>query len=235
MRGTGESLPTALARITNSDPTVRAAATDNALREVTHQNTIYEATVPVALYAAAILNHPAIVAGDFDHDVETRPHRPTLVRLLEWLSDTSYDADDECVAIRERHFGKGFLDEDREMRAFRDLRPAIFSAVHPLLGHGNAVVRDAALIAAIPLVEHPVLTPQRAELVDHARRLLTTSIDRHNRDRVLDAMKAWGYDASALENADDIAARERYARLKAEHDSWWAANGTGDYSEDPPF
>ncbi|MFE2280016.1 hypothetical protein ACFXAE_22845 [Streptomyces sp. NPDC059454] len=80
-----------------------------------------------------------------------------------------------------------------------------------------------------------MLTAHRAELVGHARRLLTTSTDRYNPDRVLDAMKAWGHDTSDLENADDIATRERYARLKAERDSWWAADGTGGYSEDPPF
>ncbi|MFJ8540390.1 hypothetical protein [Streptomyces sp. NPDC093591] len=234
-RGTGESLPTALARILSTDPVVRSAATDDALREVTHQNTIYEATVPVALYVAAILHHPAIEAGDFGHDADMPPRRPTLVRLLEWLSATAYDADDECVAIGERHSGKEFLNEYEEMRAFRDLRPAIFSAVHPLLGHDNAEVRDAAFVAAIPLAEHPVLTAHRAELVGHACRLLATSTDRYNRDRVLDAMTAWGHDTSDLENADDIAARERYARLKAERDSWWAADGAGGYSEDPPF
>ncbi|MFE2018868.1 hypothetical protein ACFW9O_12620 [Streptomyces sp. NPDC059499] len=233
--GTGEALPTALASILNPDPAVRAAATDEALRSVTHQNTIYEATVPVALFAAAVLDHPAVAAGDFGHGADTPPHRPTLVRLLEWLSDTAYDADDECIAISEGHFGKGFLQEDREMRAFRDVRPAIFSAVHPLLGHDNADVHDAALLAAIPLAEHPLLTAHRAELVDHVGRLLATSTDRHNRDRVLDAMQAWGHDTSALENADDIAACERYARLNAERDSWWAADGTSGYSEDPPF
>ncbi|MET8808445.1 hypothetical protein [Streptomyces sp. NPDC004546] len=73
-RGTGES--TALARIINPDPVVRAAATDNALMEVTHQNTIYEATVPVGLYVATVLNHPAIAADDFGHNADTPPHRP---------------------------------------------------------------------------------------------------------------------------------------------------------------
>ncbi|MFJ3446132.1 hypothetical protein ACIPM2_33735 [Streptomyces sp. NPDC086081] len=233
--GTGESLPTALARMLSPDPFVRSAATDDALREVTHQNTIYEATVPVALYVAAILHHPAVEAGDFGHVADMPPRRPTLVRLLEWLSATAYDADDECVAIGERHFGKEFLDEYGEMRTFRDLRPAIFSAVHPLLGHDNAEVRDAAFVAAIPLAEHPVLTVHRAELVGHACRLLATSTNRYNRDRVLDAMKAWGHDTSDLENADDIAARERYARLKAERDSGWTADGADGYSEDPPF
>ncbi|MFJ7278504.1 hypothetical protein [Kitasatospora sp. NPDC098663] len=228
--GTGESLPAALALIIDPDPAVRAAATHDALREVTHQNSIYEATAPVARYVAAILNHPAIAADDSD----TPPRRPTLVRLLKWLSDTAYDADDEIVAIGE-HQVPGFLDDYWEMRAFRDLRPTIFSAVHPLLGHDNEDVRDAALIAAIPLAEHPALTEHRTELVGHAHRLLATSTDRHNRDRVLDAMKAWGYATRALENATDIAARERYARLKAERDSWWAPDGTGGYSEEPPF
>ncbi|MFJ3623349.1 hypothetical protein ACIPSH_35200 [Streptomyces iakyrus] len=53
------------------------------------------------------------------------------MRLLKWLSDTAYDADDECTAIGERYFGKAFLDEYAEMREFRNLRPAIFTGVHP--------------------------------------------------------------------------------------------------------
>jgi hypothetical protein len=56
-----------------------------------------------------------------------------------------------------------------------------------------------------------VLIAHRAELVGHARRLLATSGDRYNRDRVLDAMTAWGHATSDLENPNDIAARKRYA------------------------
>ncbi|MGV9339388.1 hypothetical protein [Streptomyces sp. NPDC003688] len=228
--GTGESLPTALAGLLDPDPVVRAAAADDALGEVTHQNTIYEATVPVALYVAAVLSHPALTAGEFGNDAKPPPHRPTLVRLLDWLGDTADDADDECVAIGERHFGAGYLDEDREMRAFRDLRPAIFSAVRPLLTHTDAGVRHAALTAATPLAEHPALTAHRAELADHARRLLATSTDRRHRDRALDAMKAWGHHTGDLENADDIAERERRAHLAAERTSW-----AGGWTDDPPF
>ncbi|MFB7452967.1 hypothetical protein [Streptomyces sp. NPDC056194] len=232
--GTGESLPAALARLLDPDPAVRADAARNALGEVTHQNTIYEATVPVALYIAAILGQPDITAGDFGLDAAVPSRPPTLVRLLSWLSDTAYDADDECVAIGERDYGERFLHEYEEMRAFRDLRPAIFSAVQPLLGHESAEARDAALVAAISLAEHPLLTEHRGELVDHARRLLAGSTDRHNRDRVLDALNTWGHDTSDLENAADVAARERHARLRAERASW-GGNWTGEYSEDPPF
>ncbi|MEV7929020.1 hypothetical protein [Kitasatospora sp. NPDC088779] len=234
-RGTGEALPAALTLLTDPDPVIRESAIQDALGPVSHQNSIYEATVPVALYVAAILNHPPVTTGDFSHDAKTPPTRPTLVRLLDWLGDTAYDADDECVAISERHYGKSFLDEYEEMRAFRDARPAIFSAVHALLSHDNADVRHTALVAAIPLIEHPLLTQHQADLAGHARRLLATSTDRRHRDRVLDALKAWGHDTGGLENASDVAAREHYARLEAARasaDGNWTGCG---YSEDPPF
>ncbi|MGW2563079.1 hypothetical protein ACWCXB_28330 [Streptomyces sp. NPDC001514] len=134
----------------------------------------------------------------------------------------------------ERHFGEGFLDACPDMRAFRDLRPVIYSAVQPFLTDDNAKVRDAALVAAIPLAEHHALTEHRPELADHAHRLLSTSTDRYKRDRALDALNAWGHDTSTLENANDVAAREFHARM-ADHDLWWASNGTGDCAEDPPF
>ncbi|MGW2275308.1 hypothetical protein [Streptomyces yangpuensis] len=236
--GTGESLPAALTLLTSSDPVVRETALHHALGPVTHQNSIYEATVPVALCVAAILNHPAITAAAYSHDAMTSPTHPTLVRLLDWLGDTAYDADDaddECVAIDERLYGEGSLDEYPEMHAFRDARPAIFSGVQALLGHDNTPVRHAALIAAIPLIEHPLLTQHQTNLAGHARYLLATSTDRHHRDRVLTALKTWGHDTSTLENTADIAARERYARLKAARASWDSNWMGGGYSADPPF
>ncbi|MFJ8983001.1 hypothetical protein [Streptomyces sp. NPDC102282] len=226
--GTGESLPAALTRLLDLDPAVRAAAAKDALDEVTHQNSIYEATVPVALYVAAILNHPATAAGEHAHEADAQPRHPTRERLLDWLGYTAYDADDETVAIGERHFDDGFLDACPDMRAFRDLRPVIYFAVQPFLTSDDAKVRDAALIAAIPLAEHHALTEHRKGLADHARRLLSTSTDRYRRDRALDALNAWGHDTSTLENASDIAARELRTRME---DLW----GTGDCVEDPPF
>ncbi|MDT0347438.1 hypothetical protein [Streptomyces litchfieldiae] len=226
--GTGEALPTTLTGLLDPDPAVREAAAKDALGQVTHQNTIYEATVPVALYVAAILDHPAVTAGDLDHDTVVPSRHPTLVRLLDWLSDTAHDADDECVAIGERFHGQRFLHEHEEIRAFRDRRPAIFNAVHPLLGHESRNVRNAALLAAIPLAEHPLLTDHRGELAGHAHRLLATSTDRRHRDRVLDALRTWGHDTSDLESAADVAARERYARPMT-------GDWTGGHREDPPF
>ncbi|MER6075975.1 hypothetical protein ABT187_45990 [Streptomyces sp. NPDC001817] len=96
--------------------------------------------------------------------------------------------------------------------------------MRPLLGHDNADVRDAALVAVLPLAEHPILASHRGELADHARLLPTTSTDRCQRDRVLEALAAWGHDISGLENADDVAAPELHDRRIAER---WASG----YSE----
>ncbi|MFF9607059.1 hypothetical protein ACF1GY_33000 [Streptomyces sp. NPDC014684] len=81
--GTGEPLPAVLARLLHTDPAVRAAAVVEALRAVTHQNTIYEATLPVALYAASILNHSATGAGESGQDAGHTPHYPTRAALLD--------------------------------------------------------------------------------------------------------------------------------------------------------
>ncbi|MFJ7130476.1 hypothetical protein [Streptomyces sp. NPDC098101] len=235
--GTGASLPEMLTRLLDVDPDVREAAADAVFRAVNDQNTVYEAAAPVALYVAAVLDHPVVTTdGDgHGHGDGTRPHRPTLVRLLEGLGDLAHDADDERVALGERRFGKGFLDDHHEMRALRDLRPVLFSAVRPLLGHENADVRDTALAAAISLSEHPALGTHRGELIEHARHLLATSPDSRYRDLSLDALKAWGQDISGLENASDVTARELRDRRLAEINSWRTTDGTGGCAEDPPF
>jgi hypothetical protein len=232
--GTGEILPAALVRLLDPDPGSRAAAVSAALGAVTHQNSIYQATVPVALYVAAVLNHPATAAGDFGQGVDGTPRYPTRAAMLDWLGDTACDADDETVAISKRHYGEAFLDECPEIRAFRELRPVLYQAVRPLLGHDNADVRAAAVVAAIPLAEHPALAPHRGELAERAREMLITSTDRYKRDRVLEALTAWGHDTTGLENADDISARERRARLAAERASW-SGEWAGGYADQPPF
>lgn len=227
---TGGSLPSALAGLVNPDPAVRAAALDRALPS--HQNTIYEATVPVARYVAAILSHPATSTNEVHSATGQAPHLPMRAELLKWLGSTAYDADDETVAIGQGMWDGTFLAGYPAMRGFRDLRPQLFRAICPLLDDENETVRHAALVAAIPLAEHPELVPHHDLLAHHAHRLLNTSTHRYQRDRALDALQAWGHDTSTLETPDDTAARTRYARLAAQRlqPLEW-----GGYSDEPPF
>lgn len=149
-----------------------------------------------------------------------RPATETFGTVVTWPSSTT----------EERLYGPGYLDDHAATRAFRDARPVMFSAVRKFLDHGDPDVRHTALVAAIPLVEHPALVPHRTALADHARSLLVTSTDRHHRDRALSALKGWGHDVGGLETTSDVAARERCARLAAAH-----AALQGGFSQDPPF
>ncbi|MFC8716825.1 hypothetical protein [Kitasatospora sp. NPDC057198] len=207
-----------LARMTDPDPAEGVRALDRVFHLVDHQNTIYQATPWVARYLAAIL-------GEFAEPP---------VRLLEWLGEMAYDADDSCMAAMRWATGD---DDYPPMREFRALRPELFAAVRPFLTDADQDVREAALVAAFLLSEHPDLAGYRPELAGHAERLLATSTDRRRRDWALDALRGWGRDTAALETAEDRAAEERRARLRAERelgDGEWAGWGGG-HTAEPPF
>ncbi|MEU1694245.1 hypothetical protein [Streptomyces hirsutus] len=224
-RRDGGFLPAALSRLLDPDPAVQTRAISE-LEPVRHQNSFYEATLPVALYVAAILNHPATATVVPDRRTEPERGYPVRAALLDWLGSLAYDADDECLAIGERHFNGDYLDDYPEMRAFRDHRPAFYCAVSPFLNHEDTAVREAAIVAALPLIEHPALTSHRDELGRRVRRLLATSTNRYDRSRCLAALKNWGCDTTALETTADIAERTRHVR---------GGDWAGGYMDEPPF
>ncbi|MGW3134795.1 hypothetical protein [Streptomyces sp. NPDC001139] len=225
-RGDGGFLPAVLSRLLDPDPTIQMGAVSE-LEPVCHQNSFYEATLPVALYVAAILFHPA-TATTVAPNRQTDPERgyPVRAALLDWLGSLVYDAGDECLAVGERHFDGDYLADYPEMRAFRDHRPAFYRSVSRFLSDEDTAVRDAATVAAIPLIEHPSLSCHRDELGRRVHRLLAGSTNRYHRGRSLDTLKTWGHDTSVLETAADIAARTRHVRS----DDW--AEGCMD---EPPF
>lgn len=190
--GNGERLPEVLARLLEPDPTVQVTALSELSELVGHQNSIYEATAPVAVYVAGILAHPAAMT--------LRPYRNVPIRatLLNWLVSTAYDASDEIVDRIEQYF-PGFLTHDTALAAFRDLRPMLYRAVAPFLQDGHEDVREAAGLAALILAEHPALARHRDHLAVHARRILDTSRDDPNRRVARKALEAWGHDVTDIE------------------------------------
>ncbi|MEV7526481.1 hypothetical protein [Streptomyces sp. NPDC091371] len=174
------------------DPKVQVTALSELSELVGHQNSIYEATAPVAMYVAGILAHPAAMT--------LRPYRNVPIRatLLNWLVSTAYDASDEIVDRTERYF-PGFLTRDTTLAAFRDLRPMLYRAVAPFLQDSHEDVREAAGLAALILAEHPALARRRDHLAVHARRILDTSSDDPNRRVAWKALEAWGHDITDIE------------------------------------
>ncbi|MFD7100842.1 hypothetical protein [Streptomyces xanthophaeus] len=190
--GSGECLPEVLARLLEPDPKVQVTALSELGELVGHQNTVYEATAPVAVYVAGILAHPAAMT--------LRPYRNVPIRatLLNWLASTAYDASDETVDRIERYF-PGFLTHGTTMVALRDLRPMLYRAVAPFLQDSHEDVCEAAGLAALILAEHPALAQHRDHLAVHARRILDTSSDAHGRRVAWKALEAWGHDVTGME------------------------------------
>ncbi|MFB7345784.1 hypothetical protein [Streptomyces hydrogenans] len=174
------------------DPKVQVTALSELSELVGHQNTIYEATAPVAMYVAGILTHPAAMT--------LRPYRNVPIRatLLKWLVSTACDASDEIVDRTAQYF-PGFLTHGTVVAAFRDLRPMLYQAVAPLLQDSHEHVREAAGLTALILAEHPALAQHRDHLAVHARRILDTSSDEPNRRVAWKALEAWGHDVTDIE------------------------------------
>lgn len=178
-----------LTALLDPDPVVQAQALNN-LEPVRHQNSTYEATAPVALYVAGILSDPRAASPV---NVQTRPGtelRPRAFRaaLLDWLGEVAYDADDSCVGMGRRHGFEPYPAQE----ALRSLRQVYFRAVAPFLTDADQDVRDAALIAVVPMVEAPELAQHREALMPLLHRLLASSQDRWHRSRAVDACTAWG-------------------------------------------
>ncbi|MFF0296869.1 hypothetical protein ACFYS8_16960 [Kitasatospora sp. NPDC004615] len=190
--GNGECLPEVLARLLEPDPKVQVTALSELSELVGHQNTIYEATAPVAMYVAGILAHPAAMT--------LRPYRKVPVRatLLNWLASTAYDASDEIVD-RIEQYSPGFLTPGPTLAAFRDLRPMLYRAVAPFLQDSHEDVREAAGLAALVLAEHPALAQHRDHLAVHARRILDTGSSAPDRRVAWKALEAWGHDVTDIE------------------------------------
>lgn len=221
-RGTAEDIPAALIALLAPDPAARSRALDHGLEPVRHQNSIYSATPPAALYIAAILSDPRTIAvGSYElmqrHQRE-RQQLPLRAALLDWLHLLVLDANDECLAATQRY---GL--EDPHMESLRALRPTLFHAVAEYLLDADLVVRHAALAAAIPLAEHPELASYRAELIRLAEQLLATSTDHRFRASALGGIRAWQDSAWDLATPGGTPGPTTL-------DSW-----NGGHSEDPPF
>lgn len=189
-RGPARDTPAALAALLDPDPLTRARALDACWEPLRQENTIYPATLPAALYIAAILPDPRTsAAGQHGRWGRSPRLRPLRAALLDWLGELGTDADDETAAL----FARSHVLEDcPPFSTVRALRPVFFTAVAAFLHDADRDVRHAAVAAAIPFAQAPELDAHQAEFIHCARRLLATSTDTYYRARTTDALISRG-------------------------------------------
>ncbi|MDX3567846.1 hypothetical protein [Streptomyces sp. ID05-47C] len=227
--GSAADAPGILVALLDPDQAVRTKALDNLHGVLHHQNTLYEATAPTALYVAAILPDPRTT-----RTVEkTRQDFPGNMRaeLLAWIASVANEVTDAADAMSRRY---GFpLDDYPPAVAIRRIRPLLFAAAFPYAVDDDRPVREAAISACIPLLDDPLLLHRRAPLTPLVRQVLGTSELWQHRERAIDALNAWGEDFSGIEG-------QRNAFLFCETDmsqnsSQWHAGPSEGFNEEPPF
>ncbi|TQS20985.1 hypothetical protein [Microbispora sp. KK1-11] len=204
----------ALADLLNGTPDAQARALDHLNDPVHHQNSLYTATAPAALYVAAILSDPRTdTAVPFGGEGRRYPLRQAL---LDWLGSVAREVDKEAEATLLR---LGFSLEDypgfTEVRA---IRPALFQGVSSLLHGPDPAIREAALAAAVRLLDAPELTHHRAVLAPMVRDFLAASSNRVYRATAIDGLDAWGQETTSLVSpAEKTARRHRIGQAHAMH------------------
>ncbi|MFF4270213.1 hypothetical protein [Streptomyces sp. NPDC001536] len=197
--GPAEDVPKVLVALLDPNQAVRTKALGDIHHVVHHQNTLYEATAPTALYVAAILSDPRTTCS-VDKDRWSFPGN-MRAELLGWIDSVANDVTDAAYIIDSEH---GFpLDDYPSAVAVRDIRPLLFSAAFAYTDDSDRHVREAAIAACIPLLDDPRVRHHQAALVPLIRQILGTSELWQYRERAIDALDAWGEDSTGLEGQCD--------------------------------
>ncbi|WP_244313299.1 hypothetical protein [Streptomyces zinciresistens] len=193
--GSAAEAPKRLAELLAQDQTVRTKALDYLHYTLHHQNTLYEATAPAALYVAAILPNPRTTRTvDKGHN-----SFPGCMRaeLLLWIASVADAVTDEADVLSRRH---GFpLDDYPPAVSIRRIRPQLYSAAVAYVDDTDRPTAEAAITACIRLLDDPRLLHHRAALVPGIRQILGTSEQWQHRERAIDALDTWGEDSTGLE------------------------------------
>ncbi|MFI6321024.1 hypothetical protein ACIBG8_26040 [Nonomuraea sp. NPDC050556] len=214
--GSARDTPAALADLLLGTPEAQAKAVRHLNDLVHHQNSLYSATAPAALYVAAILSDPRTAA--LVPVGEKGQRHPLRQSLLDWLGAIADEVGNDAEATL---LSLGFSPE--EYPAFTELhaiREVLFHAVSAFFQDTDLTVREAALAAAVPLLDAPELAHHQADLAPLVRSILATSSNRVYRSIAADGLGAWGEEAMSLVDHADLGNAPR---------------ASGEFGEEPPL
>ncbi|MFI6286072.1 hypothetical protein ACIBCM_15145 [Streptomyces sp. NPDC051018] len=198
--GPATDTPAHLAGLLDADQGVRSGALDHLHYKVHHQQTLYTATVPAALYVAGILPDPRT-----DRPVDKKRHDlPGSLRtgLLGWLGSVADQVGDEAAEGSRR---LGFPPEEYPpFVQASEIRPLLYVAVAAWVIDHDPDVRDAAIATCVPLLDDSRLSHHRTALVPLLREKLAVSALWQYQERAIEALASWGEDTSGLEVRRDV-------------------------------
>ncbi|MFJ8230854.1 hypothetical protein ACIQ9E_12980 [Streptomyces sp. NPDC094448] len=226
--GPATDTPAHLAGLLDADQGVRSRALDHLHYKVNHQQTLYTATVPAALYVAGILPDPRT-----DRPVDKKRRDlpgPLRAGLLGWLGSMADQVGDEAAEGSRR---LGFPPEEYPpFVQAGEIRPLLFVAVAAWTTDRDPDVRDAAIAACAPLLDDPSLRHHRTALVPLLREKLAVSALWQYQERAIETLASWGEDTSGMKvqrNAFEVC--DAPNSTSSETDWAWSRSDV----EAPPF
>lgn len=199
--GPARDTPLRLVQLLDDDPDVQASALGQLDMSVLHQESLYSATAPAAVFIAAILSDPRTLARHESCFPWEDRARPLRAALLEWLGRVADSAAYGETADADDGNDPGATD------AVRAVRATIYDAVSAHLLAPDPVVREAALGAAAALLRAPDLAEQITATARLLRQLLAESTDRRERAATVLTIGSWGEDTTGLLTDPDPAIR----------------------------
>ncbi|MGK5556338.1 hypothetical protein ACSNOI_32465 [Actinomadura kijaniata] len=221
--------PMALAALTSGDRALVDRALNHLGGTLLHQESLYGETGTAALYIAALLADPGSQpALNPDWRIYQQPLR---ANLLWWLANVADTVSDHEEQARKRYgFSWETLPTAQEIRA---LRPVLYQAVAGCLNDPDPMIAEAALGAAVPLLDDPALVHLRPVLAPRVRRELAVSAERGWRFVAIRGLRAWGQDTSSLAAHAEVA---EYEEQMAQRSASGTTEGEVEWvSTDPPF
>lgn len=188
--GVAQDTPLRLLQLLDEDPEVQAGALELLDMSVLHQESLYSATAPAALYVAAVLNNPRTLSRHENFATWDEQPRPLRAALLEWLGQIADSAAYGETCNEEDGNDPGATDSVRAVRG------TMHDAVSPHLLAPDPTVRAAALSATAALLQAPELASRISATTKILRQLLTESTDRRERANTILTMGTWGQDTT---------------------------------------
>ena len=198
--GPAQDTPLRLVQLLAEEPEVQAEALGLLDMSVLHQESLYSATAPAALFIAAILDDPRTLARHESYFPWDDRSRPLRAALLEWLGRVADSAAYGETAGANDGNDPGATD------AVRAVRGPICRAVTAHLLAPDPSVREAALGATTALLQAPDLAG-RIATTQILRQLLAESTDRRERAATVLTIGSWGEDTTELLTDPDPAVR----------------------------
>jgi hypothetical protein len=191
MSGSAADAPGRLAGLLDADDAVQAEALGYLYGALHHQNSIYSATPPAAVYVAAILADPRTTT--LVKNGRTGQPWPLRADLLEWIASLANETDDTVEALKHR-YGSSLTAQAVRIRA---LRPVLFEGVSVCFDDPDFDVREWAVVAACILLDDPGLVHHRTALVPRLRGVLESDADWLRRNVAITKLREWGEDVGS--------------------------------------